>query len=68
MDTEAINQPLEEFIRQLIKDKQYDYSFQGNTIVIKPATPARNLKLAAIFFPPPITGVVRGPDGQPIAG
>ncbi len=53
-----------EALNVCLKDQRLSYNIEDRIIVIK-------TKLELIEFaqtPPPVTGVVRGPDGQPIAG
>lgn len=60
-----------EVIRQCLSGLPFIYQYEGNSIVIKPITVH---KLPGIIPPsvpaalPPVTGIVRGPDGKPITG
>jgi TonB-dependent starch-binding outer membrane protein SusC len=63
----AKNQPLLEFLQQLFKDQPLSYFIESKTINISPAA-KRNINTPQINInPPPVSGIVRGPDGQPIA-
>ncbi len=66
---QADQMPLQKFLDEVLHSTSLQYSIEEETIFIsqKPSTPAVDLS-QPLINPPPITGVVRGPDGQPIAG
>ncbi|HTF31357.1 MAG TPA: SusC/RagA family TonB-linked outer membrane protein, partial [Flavitalea sp.] len=61
---DANDQPLEEFIRDILKDQPFKFLIQDQTIFITQNEPVADLKVKT----PPIVGIVRGRDGQPLAG
>jgi TonB-dependent starch-binding outer membrane protein SusC len=70
---DASNMPIADFLSLILKNQPLSYSIQNTSITIEP----KNEKAAESFKPlaispsltaPPITGIVRGPNGQPIAG
>lgn len=66
----ANKKPIEQFIDDMLDGLPFSYSFQNTTIVIRKKNDHSNSP-ATIPDPvllPPITGVVLGPDGQPLAG
>ncbi len=69
---EAVNQELEDFLKQVFKNQPLTYRIQDKTITIKAATiTAEHLStqlISPFLIVPPITGLVLGPDGRPVAG
>jgi TonB-dependent starch-binding outer membrane protein SusC len=68
VDVQATETPLLKFLQTILNDQPLTYTIKGETIFISGKSPSGALKYPAISPPPPITGIVRGPDGQPIAG
>jgi TonB-dependent starch-binding outer membrane protein SusC len=68
---DAHQMPLVNFMDQVLKGQPFSYSIQNTTVSIKLKAKAANKQLSTSLTPslssPPITGIVRGPDGQPIA-
>ncbi len=64
----ANNLPLEEFLRQVLTPLSIDFVIENKTIFVRAKTPAASLSPRLNLNAPPITGVVRGPDGKPLAG
>jgi TonB-linked SusC/RagA family outer membrane protein len=65
------NMPLLQFLEHLFAHQPLKYSIESRTINVTAATPRDEKKRKAPPFSndtSPITGVVRGPDGQPLAG
>jgi TonB-dependent starch-binding outer membrane protein SusC len=68
------NYPLEDFIKLILSNQNHTYVLKDKSIIIKPTEDLNPGLHDHAFKPeislntPPITGVVRGPDGQPIAG
>ncbi len=58
-------------VKECLSGLPFTYSQEGTSIFIKPQTPDLSQGLASstlVLHYPPITGIVRGPDGQPLAG
>ncbi len=66
----AENMPLIDFMSEVLKDQQLDFSVENKTIFIKIKEPAESKfpSILSQLAAPPVTGIVRGPDGQPLAG
>jgi TonB-dependent starch-binding outer membrane protein SusC len=62
------NVSLETALEACFKDQQITYRIVDNNIVINPGLAGDNLSRRSSFTTPPVTGIVRGADGQPIAG
>ncbi|MES1249824.1 MAG: STN domain-containing protein, partial [Chitinophaga rupis] len=65
----ARNEPLTAFLSRLLQDQPLSFVIENKTIsiqrsVMPPSPPVRETAQA----PPPITGIVRGPDGRPLTG
>jgi len=72
---QAENIPFRQFLDQLFKDQQIDYTIRSKTIFLfrKPLAPSmdetnRLLLMAHLVPSGPVTGIVTGEDGQPLAG
>jgi len=67
----ARKEPIDNFIAILLKGLPFTYSIQNTTIVIRrvapPPDPGLQRSLAEAK-PPPVTGIILGPDGLPMAG
>jgi TonB-dependent starch-binding outer membrane protein SusC len=72
----AKEMPLSEFLDMVFKDQLITFSFDNTNIILK-RKPSNSLNLGLLekdFSPslsltaPPVTGIVRSSDGQPIAG
>lgn len=73
----ANNMPLTEFLDDVFKNAPFEFSIEGKTIAVKKKTivavpPAAPVKPVVEAAPapvelPPVTGVVRGSDGLPVA-
>ncbi len=67
----AKDMSVKDFIKAVLVDQQLEFLFKEKYIIIKSAQ-GRGFNsgktLSILAETPPITGVVRGPDGQPIAG
>jgi TonB-dependent starch-binding outer membrane protein SusC len=61
----AKEMPLENFLDNVLINQQLDYEFNDRTVIIKKKNV--NQRLADTKSDPPVTGIVRGPDGRPIA-
>ncbi len=61
------NEPLELFLEKILGSSDLSWVIEDKTISIKERGNGK-FKLPLLAETPPITGVVRGPDGQPIAG
>ena len=60
--------PLKDFLVQITTEQPFGFLLEGNTIFISPKPETAELKDSENKKAPPVTGVVRGPDGQPLAG
>lgn len=62
----AVNQPLAEFLKIAFASQPLEFSIEKKTIVVK----KKEVSSVPVFKmeAPPVTGIVRGPDGQPLAG
>jgi TonB-dependent starch-binding outer membrane protein SusC len=67
--------PIDEFMLLILKNKPFTFEIKSKTIFIKDKTnrmqglnPKADLSPSLSFVTPPITGIVRSPDGQPIVG
>jgi TonB-dependent starch-binding outer membrane protein SusC len=61
---------IENFLEMLMKDQPFDHAIKGNTVVITRKV-AGNSAVSPHFtieVAPPVTGMMRGPDGQVLAG
>ncbi len=66
----AVNQPLENFLREILKGQPLDYSIEGKTIIISPA-PAKSIATditTALPVRQEITGTVTDADNNPLPG
>ncbi len=59
--------PVEEVMNICLGKGGFEFSIESDAIVVKEKV---EYKIPSVFekAPPPITGIVRGPDGQPLAG
>ncbi len=66
----AVNPPLEEFIKEVLKNQEFSYTIKNTTISIKEKRTIEKKKLVVSLFEevPPVIGFVRGSDGKPIGG
>ncbi len=64
IDVAIVDRSLDEALNIILKPLYLTYSYNGKLIVVTPSIVQTDLKKDA----PPVTGVVRGPDGQPLAG
>jgi TonB-linked SusC/RagA family outer membrane protein len=62
------NIPLQEFMEMVLKDQDLEWVLQKTTIVIQKKKELGEKEKVKEGKPTPITGIVRGPDGQPLAG
>ncbi len=60
--------PIGDFLQKVLNGRLLDYSIKENTIFIRKRDSEEKKNSENEKVSPPITGVVRGPDGQPIAG
>ena len=65
--------PLREFLSKALKDQPFDFHFENQTIFITKRPQSlekKEAKLREEEIPkaPPVTGIVTGPDGNPLAG
>jgi TonB-dependent starch-binding outer membrane protein SusC len=68
---ELKNEELKSALQKVIKGRPLEFEIQGNTVFITKLLVTDNLKhqlASPALNAPPVTGIVRGPDGQPIAG
>jgi TonB-linked SusC/RagA family outer membrane protein len=67
LDAQAL--ALDDFLRLLFRNQPLTYTVKLQTILVaaKPLTVNASPR-PPITAPPPVTGVVRGPDGEPLAG
>ncbi len=56
---------IEEVLKVCFQNKKLNYKIENKSIIVKEETSIKHLQFLEI---PPVTGVVRGPDGEPIAG
>ena len=56
------------FLNMVLEDQPFEYLIKGKSISIKRKHLASHLSVGLVRKDPPVTGVVRGPDGQPLAG
>ncbi len=67
VSVKAVNQSLSEFLDNIFRDQPLKYKLKNKNIIVA----AIEKEVTRSIFSddnPPVTGVVRGPDGQPIAG
>jgi TonB-dependent starch-binding outer membrane protein SusC len=67
----ARNIPLDNFLQLVLTHQPFAYSVNKTTISIELKSSAESLRaqgISSFIAEPPVTGVVRGPDGQPVAG
>ncbi len=64
------NMPLNEFMAEVLKDQSIQFSIRENTIILEKKIEKENKKsiINELVTSPPINGIVRGPDGKPLAG
>ncbi len=63
------NKPLVDFLNIILVNQPLDFSIDSKTITISRKFSALEVKGISLFEEvPPVTGVVRGPDGNPLAG
>ncbi|MBO9571485.1 MAG: SusC/RagA family TonB-linked outer membrane protein, partial [Chitinophagaceae bacterium] len=56
-------------MQMILNGQPLDYEIQGNTILISKKIPEKKPVVSDVLTEqPPVTGIVRGPDGQPLAG
>ncbi len=60
--------PLEDFLKAIFTDQPFGYSIRDKNIIVSVLTADLSPRLNLSFAIPPITGIVRGPDGQPLMG
>ncbi len=60
--------PLTEVLDKCLANLPLVYTHDGNSIVISRKPSIVTGGLPSVLNPPPITGIVRGPDGQPWLG
>ncbi|MDF2188201.1 TonB-dependent receptor [Paraflavitalea sp. CAU 1676] len=71
ISVQAVNQPLESFLRNILNGKPLDYAIEGKTIIISRAQPASIIPIplsAAAPVRQEITGTVTDPSGVPLPG
>ncbi len=57
------------FLNKVFANQKLDYAIENTTIIIrKKSSGVYFSPLTPLLTTPPVTGVVRGPDGQPLAG
>ncbi len=64
----AVNKPLSDFLREAFVSQPLEFSIEGKTVIVKKKSFSIIGEISRGAGVPPVTGVVRGPDGQPIAG
>jgi TonB-dependent starch-binding outer membrane protein SusC len=64
------NEQLSSALKKILEGEKVEFDIQGNTVFITKSSAIDNVKpqLSSSLTVPPVTGIVRGPDGQPIAG
>jgi len=68
---EATHMPLQLLLRTVLMDQPVDFFIKDRTIVLfekKKAPIVSDAPADSAMAPPPITGIVRGADGQPLSG
>jgi TonB-dependent starch-binding outer membrane protein SusC len=68
---EANNLPLNDFLAQVFNNQPLIYAIHNTSITVESKALDVDLNSTPAFpsfVAPPVTGIVRGPDGQPIAG
>lgn len=67
VSVKASNLPVEAFISTILKGQELNYEIKENTIFIRKTPPVAELspRLTSLEAPP-IKGIIRGPDGQPL--
>lgn len=69
---QATHQPLAEFLAAVLEGQPLEYVIEKNTIFIRkkisPVVAGTSPQLSLKSDPPPVTGIVKGPDGQPLGG
>jgi TonB-dependent starch-binding outer membrane protein SusC len=71
VNVDVKDMPLTEFLDEILKEQPFTYSLKKTTITIARKVAADDLSHRLIIpslTAPPVTGIVRGPDGQPLAG
>jgi TonB-linked SusC/RagA family outer membrane protein len=67
LDIDVNNEPLISFMNIILKNRPFDFTIEGNTVFIKKKSISADLSQRPIVSPP-VTGIIRGTDGQPLAG
>ncbi|WP_127125871.1 TonB-dependent receptor [Pseudoflavitalea rhizosphaerae] len=69
VDVQASKQPLESFIKQVLKDQPLEYTIENQTIFIrlKKSPPSKN-QLSITVAADPVTGYVKDSNGEPLTG
>ncbi len=73
VDISIKDAPLSQVLDILLSERKLKWSIRENTVRVEDASePTATLKMWTssphLYFSPPITGIVRGADGKPIAG
>jgi TonB-dependent starch-binding outer membrane protein SusC len=72
----ADNLPLNDFLDKVFAEQELTYNIESKSIIISrknltgglnPGFRPQDFSLGSLLAIPPVTGIVRGPDGQPIA-
>jgi TonB-dependent starch-binding outer membrane protein SusC len=71
-----INKTIDEVMDELVKGRNLQWSRQKNVIILEDASDTTAIPSGALKYPaiipsltqPPVSGIVRGPDAQPLAG
>jgi TonB-dependent starch-binding outer membrane protein SusC len=65
---QANDVPLEEFLDDILSDQLLKYTIESKNIIISKKPMPPHLSKGIDKKAPPVTGIVRGPDGQPLSG
>lgn len=67
---QADQMPVKEFLTRILENSELEFSIQGNTISIKQKAVRKKedlQQLSPVIETPPVTGIILGPDGKPLA-